>query len=53
MQFADVDLAPGDILFMPAGWWHCVHGSCDEAQGSCGGVSMAANWYFEPPADIR
>lgn len=39
LEFAQVCLAPGDVIVVPAGWWHTVEGRGD--------VSMAVNWYFE------
>ena len=37
--FSQVCLGPGDMLFVPAGWWHAVEG--------LGDTSVAVNWYFE------
>ena len=40
-SFIEVELAPGDGLFLPAGWWHLVRAEPP--------FSAAVNWYFEPP----
>jgi len=34
-----VTLGPGDMLFLPAYWWHRVHSS---------GRSLGVNWWFSP-----
>jgi hypothetical protein len=39
--FAYVDLAPGDVLFVPACWWHLVEG-----KGAADGFSSAFNFFF-------
>ena len=42
VTFASVALEPGDVLFMPRGWWHEV-----DSEGTAeDGVSCATNWYF-------
>ena len=42
VAFASVALEPGDVLFMPRGWWHEV-----DSEGTVeDGVSCATNWYF-------
>ena len=40
--FARAELAPGDVLYMPRGWWHEV----DSEGSTADGVSCAVNWYF-------
>lgn len=35
----EVELGPGDGVFIPRGWWHAVRGSGE-------GVAGSANWWF-------
>ena len=35
----EVNLGPGDFLYLPATWWHCVEGSRER--------NMILNWWFE------
>lgn len=37
-----VELAPGDALLMPSGWWHEVESHGDETDGLC--ISVGVNW---------
>jgi len=39
----EVELAPGEVLFLPAGWWH------DVSSYSNDGVHCAVNIWFHPP----
>ena len=32
-----VDVAPGDVLYLPCAWWHCVEGSAER--------NMILNWW--------
>ena len=34
----EVNLAPGDVLYLPACMWHCVEGSCER--------NMILSWWF-------
>ena len=36
---AQVDLAAGDLLYLPACWWHCVQGCRDR--------NLILNWWHE------
>jgi hypothetical protein len=38
----EVDLAPGDALFIPRGWYHSVRSTGDDR----GGINVSANWWF-------
>ena len=40
----EVDLAPGDAIFVPAGWWHRVESTDDAGLG----YSAAISWYVAP-----
>ena len=44
--FAYIDLAPGDVLYVPACWWHLV-----ESKAGTDGFSSAFNFFFSKPAD--
>ena len=37
-QPLEVHLGPGDFLYLPACWWHCVEGSRER--------NMILNWWF-------
>ncbi|CAI6098125.1 unnamed protein product [Clonostachys chloroleuca] len=37
----EVDLAPGDALFIPKGWWHSV-----KSKNSMGHLNGSVNWWF-------
>ena len=39
----EVRLAAGDLLYLPACWWHCVEGSRER--------NMILNWWFRLHAD--
>jgi|TARA_B110001469_G_C9295024_1_gene161283 ribosomal protein L16 Arg81 hydroxylase len=42
IAFASVALEPGDVLFIPRGWWHEV-----DAEGTAeDGVSCSTSWCF-------
>ena len=38
-DLAQVDLAAGDLLYLPACWWHCVQGCRDR--------NLILNWWHE------
>ena len=38
-QPLEVNLGPGDFLYLPACWWHCVEGSRER--------NMILNWWFD------
>ena len=40
LPVAEAVLSPGDVLFMPPGWWHEVYSYADE-RGRC----LALNWW--------
>ena len=44
--FAYVDLQPGDMLYVPACWWHLV-----ESKPGDDGFSSAFNFFFSKPPD--
>jgi len=44
--FAYVDLQPGDMLYVPACWWHLV-----ESKPGVDGFSSAFNFFFSKPPD--
>lgn len=37
----DVDVRPGDALFIPKGWWHSI-----KSVGADGQLNASANWWF-------
>ena len=37
----EVTVRPGDMLFMPLGWWHSV-----KSVGEEGGINGSVNWWF-------
>jgi len=41
------DVAAGELLFLPAGWWHEVTSWSDGSAGS--DTHLAVNWWFHPP----
>lgn len=40
-QMCDIELDPGDALFIPQGWWHSV-----KSLQSAGGLNASVNWWF-------
>ena len=40
-----VTLGPGDMLYLPFGWWHEVHSHPDEALGN---VAFSVSHFYEP-----
>ena len=41
-----VTLRPGDMLYLPFGWWHEVHGEPDASSGLCASVSHFYQPFF-------
>ena len=41
-----VTLQPGDMLYLPFGWWHEVHGEPDARSGLCASVSHFYHPFF-------
>ena len=41
------DVTAGELLFLPAGWWHEVTSWSDGDAGV--GTHLACNWWFHPP----
>ena len=41
VKYVKTTLDPGDMLFLPSGWFHSVEGLGDK--------SAAVNWYYKPP----
>jgi hypothetical protein len=37
----EVDVGPGDALFIPKGWWHSI-----KSKQTLGGLNASANWWF-------
>jgi hypothetical protein len=37
----EVDVGPGDALFIPNGWWHSI-----KSKHARGGLNASANWWF-------
>jgi len=44
-----VELSAGEMLYLPASWWHEVTSSSDPDTKSRSGVHMAFNYWFYPP----
>ena len=45
MPTVSVTVGPGDILYLPFGWWHEVHGHPDEAHG---GLCASISHFYDP-----
>ena len=45
MPTATVTLGPGDLLYLPFGWWHEVHAEPDEARG---GLCASVSHFYHP-----
>ena len=45
--FCDAVLAPGDLLFVPRGWWHFVQGVSVEGGGGGGGHCFSVSFWWE------
>ena len=46
-----VELGPGDLLYLPCGWWHNVTSWSDAARKDSS--HLAVNWWFHPPDAAR
>ena len=46
-----VDINPGEMLYLPASWWHEVTSSSPE--NSKNNVHMAFNYWFHPPDGLK
>ena len=46
-----VDINPGEMLYLPASWWHEVTSSSPE--NSRNNVHMAFNYWFHPPDGLK
>lgn len=49
VNFELVELAAGDVLYLPAGWFHEVSSMGNIEQDNDNGVHMAVNYWFHPP----
>jgi len=45
----EIDLNPGDVLFVPSFWWHLVQ----NIPSSSAGITIAFNFLFSPPIDYH
>ncbi|KXS09570.1 Clavaminate synthase-like protein [Gonapodya prolifera JEL478] len=45
----DCDLEPGEMLYLPAGWFHEVSSRGDSGEGATSGLHMAVNYWLHPP----
>jgi len=45
--FLYIELSPGDVLFVPAFWWHLVESVPNES-----GLSIAYNYFFSTPPEV-
>ncbi|EPX72082.1 Jmj4 protein [Schizosaccharomyces octosporus yFS286] len=45
-----VDLEPGDMLYLPASWFHEVTSSCQEGESN---IHIAFNYWFHPPDNLQ
>jgi hypothetical protein len=44
--FINIDLKPGDVLYVPAFWWHLV-----QSLPAGDGITIAYNYFFSQPPD--
>ncbi|KEP67621.1 UNVERIFIED_CONTAM: hypothetical protein HHA_226840 [Hammondia hammondi] len=48
-KYWEVKMVAGDMLYLPAGWFHEVHSFSRRETGSEGSSHMALNFWFHPP----
>ncbi|CAO1632553.1 unnamed protein product [Parajaminaea phylloscopi] len=47
------DLRPGEMLYLPASWWHEVTSEASPSDAPDGNsIHMALNWWFHPPDNL-
>jgi ribosomal protein L16 Arg81 hydroxylase len=46
-SYLEVELSPGDVLFVPPFWWHLVQ----SVPSQCSGLSIAFNYVFSARED--
>ncbi|KAH0476635.1 MAG: hypothetical protein KVP17_004158, partial [Porospora cf. gigantea B] len=49
-KYMQVDLEPGDVLYLPAGWFHEVFSHSDPNSGDDKPGHLAVNYWYHPPS---
>ena len=48
-----VEIGAGELLYLPAGWWHNVTSWSSPGGSSSSQTHLAVNWWFAPPDTAR
>lgn len=49
----EIHLRPGQMLYLPASWYHEVTSYCDPKEKNGNNVHMALNYWFHPPTAVE